>query len=170
MQRAFKPGRFEPVRGAGGHLSRGQYHSRGQQLNLTQPAISHALKRLRDLLQDPLFVRQGAHMMPTPFTRNMIEQVRQALQILEANLSQSHNFVPEHARRSFSPVAMGVSRSLDPAAIVEPFGAGRAGNVDHDIAGQTQGPRDRTGQWFRRSGHRNPDDDKRSHSAQMAFE
>lgn len=73
----------------------------GQQLNLTQPAISHALKRLRDLLQDPLFVRHGAHMVPTPFTRNMIEQVRQALQILEANLSQSRNFVPEHTRRNF---------------------------------------------------------------------
>jgi DNA-binding transcriptional LysR family regulator len=73
----------------------------GQQLNLTQPAISHALKRLRDLLQDPLFVRQGALMMPTPFTRNMIEQVRQALQILEGNLSQSHNFVPEQTRRHF---------------------------------------------------------------------
>ena len=73
----------------------------GQQLNLTQPAISHALKRLRDLLQDPLFVRQGPHMVPTPFTRNMIEQVRQALQILEVNLSQSRNFVPEHTRRNF---------------------------------------------------------------------
>ena len=73
----------------------------GQQLNLTQPAISHALKRLRDLLQDPLFVRQGPHMVPTPFTRNMIEEVRQALQILETNLSQSRNFVPEHTRRTF---------------------------------------------------------------------
>lgn len=74
----------------------------GQQLNLTQPAISHALKRLRDLLQDPLFVRQGAHMVPTPFTRNMIDQVRQALQILETNLSQSRNFAPEHTRRNFN--------------------------------------------------------------------
>ena len=73
----------------------------GQQLNLTQPAISHALKRLRDLLQDPLFVRQGPHMVPTPFTRNMIEQVRQALQILEVNLSESRNFVPERTRRNF---------------------------------------------------------------------
>ena len=73
----------------------------GQQLNLTQPAISHALKRLRDLLQDPLFVRQGPHMVPTPFTRSIIEQVRQALQILEVNLSQSRNFVPEHTRRNF---------------------------------------------------------------------
>jgi DNA-binding transcriptional LysR family regulator len=73
----------------------------GQQLNLTQPAISHALKRLRDLLQDPLFVRQGPHMVPTPFTRNTIGQVRQALQILEVNLSQSRNFVPENTRRNF---------------------------------------------------------------------
>jgi DNA-binding transcriptional LysR family regulator len=73
----------------------------GQQLNLTQPAISHALKRLRDLLQDPLFVRHGPHMVPTPFTRNMIEQVRHALQILEVNLSESRNFVPEHTRRNF---------------------------------------------------------------------
>jgi DNA-binding transcriptional LysR family regulator len=73
----------------------------GQQLNLTQPAISHALKRLRDLLHDPLFVRQGPHMVPTPFTRNMIEQVRQALHILEVNLSQSRNFIPEDTRRNF---------------------------------------------------------------------
>lgn len=73
----------------------------GHQLNLTQPAISHALKRLRGLLQDPLFVRQGAQMMPTPFTRNIIEDVRRALQILEVNLGQTHNFVPQHARRNF---------------------------------------------------------------------
>jgi DNA-binding transcriptional LysR family regulator len=73
----------------------------GVQLNLTQPAISHALKRLRDLLQDPLFVRQGPHMVPTPFTRSMIDQVRQALQILEVNLSESRNFVPENTRRNF---------------------------------------------------------------------
>lgn len=73
----------------------------GHQLNLTQPAISHALKRLRELLRDPLFVRQGPHMVPTPFTRNMIDQVRQALQLLEVNLHESRSFVPEHARRSF---------------------------------------------------------------------
>jgi DNA-binding transcriptional LysR family regulator len=73
----------------------------GHQLNLTQPAISHALKRLRDLLKDPLFVRRGAHMVPTPFTRNMIDQVRQALQILEVNLRESHKFDPTHTRRNF---------------------------------------------------------------------
>jgi len=73
-----------------------------------------------------LFVRQGAHMMPTPFTRNMIEQVRQALQI--SSKPQPESQLCSRTRPAeFSPVAMGVSRSLDPAAIVEPFGAGRAG-------------------------------------------
>jgi len=73
----------------------------GQQLNLTQPAISHALKRLRDLLKDPLFVRRGTQMVPTPFARNMIGQIRQALQILEVNLCESHKFDPKHMRRDF---------------------------------------------------------------------
>ncbi len=81
--------------------SEGNLTRAGQQMNLTQPAISHALKRLRDLLQDPLFVRQGPHMVPTPFTRNMIDQVRQALQILAVTLSESRHFVPENTRRNF---------------------------------------------------------------------
>jgi DNA-binding transcriptional LysR family regulator len=40
-------------------------------------------------------------MMPTPFTRNMIDQVLKALQILEVNLVQTHNFVPGNTRRNF---------------------------------------------------------------------
>ena len=71
------------------------------QLNLTQPAISHALKRLRVLLNDALFVRQGASMVPTPFTRTIIGQVRQALQIFEVNLYENRQFDPVHTRRNF---------------------------------------------------------------------
>jgi len=169
MQRAFKPGRFEPVRGAGGHLSRGQYHSRGAATEPHPTRHQHALKRLRDLLQDPLFVRQGAHMMPTPFTRNMIEQVRQALQILEANLSQSHNFVPEHARRSFHLSLWEYLEALILPPLLNRL-AQAAPGMSITTSRVKRRTRDRTGQWFRRSGHRNPDDDKRSHSAQMAFE
>src|SRR6476469_9246200 len=73
----------------------------GRQLKLTQPAMSHALKRLRELLQDPLFIREGANMVPTPFSRNMINEVRQALQILEVNLYENRNFDPAHTRRNF---------------------------------------------------------------------
>src|ERR1700722_19505659 len=73
----------------------------GRQLKLTQPAMSHALKRLRELLQDPLFIREGANMVPTPFSRNMINEVRQALQILEVSLFEDRNFEPAHTRRDF---------------------------------------------------------------------
>jgi DNA-binding transcriptional LysR family regulator len=73
----------------------------GRRLKLTQPAMSHALKRLRELLKDPLFIREGANMVPTPFSRNMINDVRQALQILEVNLYENHNFDPAHTRRNF---------------------------------------------------------------------
>lgn len=73
----------------------------GRQLKLTQPAMSHALKRLRELLKDPLFIREGANMVPTPFSRNMINDVRQALQILEVNLYENRNFEPAHTRRNF---------------------------------------------------------------------
>ena len=59
--------------------SEGNITRASQKLNLTQPAVSHALGRLRDLLKDPLFVRQGANMVATPFTRNIITPVRQPL-------------------------------------------------------------------------------------------
>ena len=35
-------------------------------IGLSQPAASHALQRLRDLIGDPLLVRTGAHMELTP--------------------------------------------------------------------------------------------------------
>ena len=36
-----------------------------ERLHLSQPAVSHALARLRDLLGDPLLVRQGGALVPT---------------------------------------------------------------------------------------------------------
>ena len=38
----------------------------GQRLGLSQPAISHALTRLRHMLRDELFVRSPSGMVPTP--------------------------------------------------------------------------------------------------------
>ncbi|WP_137936976.1 LysR family transcriptional regulator [Chitinivorax sp. B] len=71
-------------------------------LNLTQPAVSHALARLRDLLKDPLFTRQGMGMVPTPLARNLIGPVRQALQTLEISLHEQAQFDPLHTNRTFT--------------------------------------------------------------------
>lgn len=71
-------------------------------LNLTQPAVSHALARLRDRLDDPLFVRRGNQMAPTPRARALAEPVREALSGLQHCLTGEHAFDPATARRSFS--------------------------------------------------------------------
>jgi DNA-binding transcriptional LysR family regulator len=71
-------------------------------MNLTQPAISHALARLRQLLDDPLFERQGHTMVPTPLARNIIEQVRSALRGLELTVNSAERFDPASSERTFT--------------------------------------------------------------------
>lgn len=72
-----------------------------RRLNLSQPAISHALGRMREMFDDPLFIRHGHAMTPTPLARRMIEPVRQALQGLEVTLSKVDRFNPAAASKRF---------------------------------------------------------------------
>lgn len=71
-----------------------------EKLNLTQPAVSHALARLRDVFRDPLFVRRGAAMVPTPMARDIAERVRGALASLSA-LTEPAEFDPVSQPRVF---------------------------------------------------------------------
>ncbi|TNE42102.1 MAG: LysR family transcriptional regulator, partial [Alphaproteobacteria bacterium] len=63
-------------------------------LNLTQPAVSNALARLRDRLEDPLFVHAGGKMNPTPTAQRLIAPVRQALRLLQGGVSPEEVFDP----------------------------------------------------------------------------
>ena len=71
-------------------------------MNLTQPAVSHALNRLRQLFGDPLFERQGHVMVPTPMARSIIEPVRQALRGFELTLNGVERFDPTSSERTFT--------------------------------------------------------------------
>ena len=71
-------------------------------LNLTQPALSHALGRLREVFNDPLFTRQGHRMMPSPLTRSLIGPVRQSLQTLTASVLKARQFEPAATQRVFN--------------------------------------------------------------------
>ncbi|GAB3548499.1 LysR family transcriptional regulator [Noviherbaspirillum agri] len=73
-----------------------------QKLNLTQPAISHALGRLRQLFDDPLFVRQGHAMVSTPLARTLIEPIRRSLRGLEVTLNGLHVFDPATTNKRFN--------------------------------------------------------------------
>jgi DNA-binding transcriptional LysR family regulator len=70
-------------------------------LDLTQPAVSNALARLRKLFGDALFVRTPVGMEPTPFARELAEPVRQALALLESALAHGPGFDPASAARAF---------------------------------------------------------------------
>lgn len=76
-----------------------------KRLNLSQPAISHALARLRETLDDPLFVRRRRTMTPTPLAQRIVEPVRQSLQRFEATLTKVDRFDPKTATKRFT-VAM----------------------------------------------------------------
>jgi DNA-binding transcriptional LysR family regulator len=73
-----------------------------KRLNLTQPAISHALGRLRTMFNDPLFTRQGKLMVSTPLARSIIDPVRSALRGFEGTLNRQHGFDPGSTERSFT--------------------------------------------------------------------
>jgi len=63
-------------------------------LNITQPAVSNALSRLRLKLEDPLFIHAGRKMNPTPMARKMIGPVRQALRLLDSSIDAEDSFDP----------------------------------------------------------------------------
>ncbi|GAB3647013.1 LysR family transcriptional regulator [Ramlibacter alkalitolerans] len=70
-------------------------------LDLTQPAASQGLSRLRTLLQDPLFMRSAGGVQPTPKAQRLAEPVRHALATLEQALGESAGFDPASATRTF---------------------------------------------------------------------
>jgi DNA-binding transcriptional LysR family regulator len=74
-----------------------------RQLHLSQPAVSHALARLRDQLNDPLFVRQGRRMQPTPYASILAGHVQRALTTLQGALSDQHtSFAPAQSDKVFN--------------------------------------------------------------------
>jgi len=71
-------------------------------LNITQPAVSNALSRLRKMFNDPLFVRTPNGMKPTPVADSMIADVRQALLLLSNSMAGAQQFEPRRSEKVFS--------------------------------------------------------------------
>lgn len=69
-------------------------------LSLTQPAVSNALRRLRETLGDELVQRQGQGIAPTPMALALWPSVREALRQLQAAIVPS-TFVAEQAQTTF---------------------------------------------------------------------
>src|SRR6185436_5132422 len=91
-----------------------------KRLHLSQPAVSHALARLRELLDDPLFERRGHDMVPTPLARSIAANVASSLGGLEQLLQRTGRFDPGTSPRSFTIDARG-QRAAIPAAARRTF-------------------------------------------------
>ncbi len=72
-----------------------------ERLALTQPAVSHALRRLRDTTGDELFVSAKRGLVPTSRSEALIGPVREALEKIRSALREPETFVSSLAQREF---------------------------------------------------------------------
>ncbi len=70
-------------------------------LAITPSAVSHALGRLRTQLNDPLLVKVGGRMQPSPYALELIEEVRPVLRSLRRMLAPRDPFDPATGDRVF---------------------------------------------------------------------
>jgi len=70
-------------------------------LSVTQSAVSHGLERLRGILGDPLFVRSGRGIVPTPRAEALVEPARRLLTSMKA-MAEMAEFDPAEAQGSFT--------------------------------------------------------------------
>jgi len=68
-------------------------------LNVTQPAVSNALARLRAQVGDPLFVHSDKRMNPTATADELIGPVRQALRLLQGTVDKEPHFEPRESKK-----------------------------------------------------------------------
>lgn len=71
-------------------------------LNLSQPAMSASLARLRDYFQDELLVSRGKHMYATSTAETLLPRLKECLQRVEALIATPAGFDPASASRTFS--------------------------------------------------------------------
>jgi DNA-binding transcriptional LysR family regulator len=72
-----------------------------RRVGLSQPAMSSALARLRKTLDDPLFVRTGGGMQPTPYAELLAPPIQRACELVANSLEIDTTFEPLSANCTF---------------------------------------------------------------------
>lgn len=83
-----------------GHVTRA-----AERMDITQPAMSATLARLRSLFGDPLLVRTEKGMVATPRARQLADQFQQALDLVDQAVAEGTEFEPATAIERFRIVA-----------------------------------------------------------------
>jgi DNA-binding transcriptional LysR family regulator len=72
-----------------------------ERLDLTQPTVSHALARLREVYADRLFDRTAAGLVPTPACDQLYARLTEPLAAIDGTLDGQHDFDPARSTRRF---------------------------------------------------------------------
>ncbi len=100
-----------------------QLTAAAEELDLTQSALSHALKRLRGVVGQDLFVRRQLGMEPTEAARRLIGPVDDILQTASQALSPEPPFDPLTSRRQFRVAANELATILFASALADALAA-----------------------------------------------
>jgi DNA-binding transcriptional LysR family regulator len=106
-------------------MAEGSLTRSGQRLAMTQPAVSHAIRRLHDAVGEALFLRTAHGMRPTPRAQALWPQVRLALQALQQALAPAH-FDPRVDAVSFRLTMVDATAALLMPALVRAIETTRA--------------------------------------------
>ncbi|RUO38548.1 hypothetical protein CWE13_02580 [Aliidiomarina shirensis] len=71
------------------------------ELSLTPSAISHALRRLRDIFDDELFIRSGRFLRPTALCDKLAPELNEVLARMQGLISRGVSFSPATTQRVF---------------------------------------------------------------------
>lgn len=86
-------------------METGKLSGAGDQLGMSQPAMSAALQRLRLTVDDPLFVRSRQGMEPTPRAQEWYQEIQPALEQIRQSLTSRKQFNPAESQRQFTIMA-----------------------------------------------------------------
>src|ERR1700722_13612139 len=102
--------------------STGNISRAADRLSMSQPAVSNALARLRELIDDPLFVRAARGVEPTSKTREMINPVRVALGLIGRNLdNKAIDISPSTDKRIFRVIIVDPLEPIIMPTLVRPM-------------------------------------------------
>ena len=105
-------------------LMREQHVGRtAQALSVTPSAVSHALGRLRELFDDPLFVRHPKGMTPTDLAISLDMRVRELLEEIKGVFSISERFDPRASERTFTIGVSDYTSSLFAVSLIDWLGS-----------------------------------------------
>jgi DNA-binding transcriptional LysR family regulator len=108
-------------------LSESQVSAAARRLNLSQPATSAALMRLRVALDDPILVRDGQRMVLSPLAERIHPRVRSLLQEIEQALSEPAEFDASTSNRCFRILANDYATTIVLLPLLESLRRGAPG-------------------------------------------